>query len=261
MYDLHAHILPGVDDGAQTEDDTLKMARVAADSGTKVILATPHRRDVTQRSSVDYVRGLLDRMNGKIAELGIDLSLRQGMENHLDLDLPDEVSSGRAIGINGSRYMLVEMPFFGRPNYIEEVMFQLQVMGVTPVLAHPERIEAFQRDVKLLETFVERGMLSQVTAGSITGHFGKRVRRFTHTLLRTGLVHVIASDTHFATGPRSPTLLPGVEEATRVLPAERVQAMVVDTPQAILNDLPVDVPPPQGQARSRRRWQFWRRGG
>ncbi|MCH8186873.1 MAG: tyrosine protein phosphatase [Chloroflexi bacterium] len=261
MYDLHAHILPGVDDGAQTEDDTLKMARVAADSGTKVILATPHRRDVTQRSSVDYVRGLLDRMNGKIAELGIDLSLRQGMENHLDLDLPDEVSSGRAIGINGSRYMLVEMPFFGRPNYIEEVMFQLQVMGVTPVLAHPERIEAFQRDVKLLETFVERGMLSQVTAGSITGHFGKRVRRFTHTLLRTGLVHVIASDTHFATGPRSPTLLPGVEEATRVLPAERVQAMVVDTPQAILNDLPVDVPPPQGQARSRRRWQFWRRVG
>ncbi len=116
MYDLHAHILPGIDDGAQTEDDTLNMARVAADSGTKVVLATPHRKDVTQRSSVDYVRGLLDRMNGKIAELGIDLSLKQGMENHLDLDLPDAVSSGRAIGINGSRYMLVEMPFFGRPN-------------------------------------------------------------------------------------------------------------------------------------------------
>ncbi len=260
MYDLHAHILPGVDDGAQTEDDTLKMARVAADSGTKVILATPHRKDVTQRCSVEYVRGLLDRMNGKIAELGIDLSLRQGMENHLDLELPDEVSNGRAIGINGSRYILVEMPFFGRPNYIEEVVFQLQVMGVTPVLAHPERIEAFQRDVKLLETFVERGMLSQVTAGSITGHFGKGVRRFTHALLRRGLVHVIASDTHFATGPRSPTLLPGVEEATRVLPAERVQAMVVDTPQAILDDLPVDVPPPERQAGSRRRWHFWRRG-
>ena len=234
------------------------MARVAANSGTKVILATPHRKDATQRSSVDYIRGLLDRMNDKIAELGIDLSLRQGMENHLDLDLPNEVSIGRAIGINGSRYMLVEMPFFGRPNYIEEVMFQLQVMGVTPVLAHPERIEAFQRDVKLLETFVERGMLSQVTAGSITGHFGKRVRRFTHALLRRGLVHVIASDTHFATGPRSPTLLPGVDEARRVLPAGRVQAMVVDTPQAILDDLPVDVPPPERQATSRRRWP-WRR--
>ncbi len=129
-----------------------------------------------------------------------------------------------------------------------------------PVLAHPERIEAFQRDVKLLETFVERGMLSQVTAGSITGHFGKRVRRFTHALLRRGLVHVIASDTHFATGPRSPTLLPGVEEATRVLPAELVQAMVVDTPRAILDDLPVDVPPLERQATSGRRWHFWKHG-
>ena len=259
LYDLHAHILPGVDDGAKTEDDTLRMARAAAESGTRVMLATPHRRDVTARSSVDYVGGLLNRMNGRIAELGIDLALRQGMENHLDLDLPDEISSGRALHINGSRYMLVEMPFFGRPNYVEQVLFQLQVMGVTPVLAHPERIEAFQRDVGLLEAFVERGMVSQVTSGSVVGHFGKRVRRFTHSLLRKGLVHVLASDTHFAAGPRSPTLLPGIEEATAILDSSSVQAMVVDTPKAILEDVEIDLPPPRRGAKPRRRWHFWAR--
>jgi protein-tyrosine phosphatase len=260
LYDLHAHILPAVDDGAKTEEDTLRMARAAAESGTRVMLTTPHRRDVTERSSVEYVSELLNRMNGKIAELGIDLILRQGMENHLDLDLPDEISNGRALHINGSRYMLVEMPFFGRPNYVEDVLFRLQVMGVTPVLAHPERIEAFQRDVGLLEAFVERGMLTQVTSGSVVGHFGKRVRRLTHSLLRRGLVHVLASDTHFPAGNRSPTLLPGIEEATQILDSTTVQAMVVDTPKAIMENLAIDVPSPRREENSRRRWRFWARG-
>ena len=154
MYDLHAHILPGVDDGAKSPEDTLEMARVAADNGTKIILCTPHRRDVTKNWSVQYIRELLDDMNSRIESEGIDLKFVLGMENHLDIDLPDEYANGRALPINGSRYMLVEMPFFGRPNYIEDVMFRLQAQGVTPVLAHPERIQAFQQNPDLLANFV-----------------------------------------------------------------------------------------------------------
>ncbi|MFQ5934621.1 MAG: CpsB/CapC family capsule biosynthesis tyrosine phosphatase, partial [Dehalococcoidia bacterium] len=150
--------------------------------------------------------------------------------------------------------------FFGRPNYVEDVLFQLQLQGLTPVLAHPERIEALQRHPHLLGSFVERGMLTQVTAGSITGHFGRRVQRFTHSLLRRGLVHIIASDTHFSTGPRSPELPPGVEVASGVVAPERVRTMVVDTPKAVLDNLPIDVPPPQKPVRPRRWWQF-RKGG
>lgn len=164
MYDLHAHILPGVDDGAKTPEDTVAMAQVAADSGTKIILATPHRKDVTEESSVGYIRGLIEEMNGRIRDQGTELTLVLGMENHLDLDLPDEVEAGRALPMNRTRYILVEMPFFGKPNYIEDVLFRIQLQGLTPVLAHPERIEAFQQDPGLLASFVERGMLSQVTA-------------------------------------------------------------------------------------------------
>ena len=204
MYDLHAHILPGVDDGAKTPQDALEMARIAAQHGTRVMLATPHRRDITERSSVPAIKALLDDLNTRIQEGGIELSILLGMENHLDLDLPEEVSEGRALPINGSRYILVEMPFFGRPNYAEEVLFQLQLQGLTPVLAHPERIEAFQKDLGLLVTLVERGALSQITAGSFLGFFGGRVQRFANTLLREGLVHVIASDTHSSEGRRSP---------------------------------------------------------
>lgn len=233
------------------------MAKAAAEGGTAVMLATPHRRDVTENSSVERVRDLLVDVSRRIVEEGTDLTLVLGMENHLDMDLPAEVSNGRALSMNGSRYILVEMPFFGRPNYIEDVLFQVQLQGTVPVLAHPERIEAFQRDPDLLARFVERGMLSQITAGSIVGHFGRRTRRFTNTLLRRRLVHVIASDTHFPRGPRSPDLLRGVAAAARIVGEERARAMVVDTPKAILDDRAVDVEPPIEAGATRRWWRLW----
>ena len=88
MYDLHTHILPGVDDGAVTPEDTLAMSRVAADTGTKVVLATPHRKDVTENRSVDYIRALIADMNAQNRACCVELSLVLGMENHLDTDLP-----------------------------------------------------------------------------------------------------------------------------------------------------------------------------
>jgi protein-tyrosine phosphatase len=259
MYDLHAHNLPGVDDGAKTLEDFLKMARVAAEQGTTVMLATPHRRDVTENHSVAYVRDHAAGMSDELASQGIELTLLLGMENHLDLDLPGDLSEGKALPMNGTRYALVELPFFGYPNYVEDVLFKLQVQGVTPVLAHPERIEAFQKDPERLRSFVERGMLSQVTAGSLVGHFGGRVKRLTLSMLRRGLVHVLASDTHFPSGPRSPELRQGMEAAARVVGEDRARAMVVDTPKAIIEGAPVEPEQPLDHDPGRRWWSFRRR--
>ena len=257
MYDLHAHILPGVDDGARNIDQTLEMARVAAQSGTRFILATPHRRDVTDRSSPAEVRSLIDEVNVRVKEQGTDLTLLLGMENHLDLDLPEEVTVGRALPIGNTRYILVEMPFLGTPMYVEDVLYQLQLQGLTPVLAHPERIETFQRDPELLLDLVERGMLSQITAGSTVGLFGRRVQRFTAYLLRRNLVHVVASDTHRPDGPRSPKLGPGIAAVTRLVGETSAMGMVIDTPRAILEDLPIEVDKPRSDESVRRWWQFW----
>ena len=260
MYDLHAHILPGIDDGARAPDETVDMARVAADDGTQVILATPHRKDVTEGSSVAEIRELTKAMNARIEAEKIDLTLLLGMENHLDLELPREYSDGRALPINGSRYILVEMPFFGRPNYVESVLFDLQISGLVPVLAHPDRIEAFQKEPEFLVDLIERGILTQITAGSLVGHFGGRVKRFTETLLRRGLGHVLASDTHLSRGPRSPRLRYCVEAAERLVGPERARAMVVDTPKAILEDAEVIVEPPRPAGGEARWWRFWKSG-
>ncbi|MCH7652092.1 MAG: hypothetical protein IIB14_00320 [Chloroflexi bacterium] len=242
MYDLHVHILPGIDDGPAEMHESVEMARQAAMGGTKIILATPHRKDVTEGSSVSDLRDLVQTLNRKIQDRATAVSVVLGMENHLDQDLPLDVAEGRALTMNGSRYILVEMPFFGRPAYVEEVLYQLQDDGLVPVLAHPERIEAFQRDPELLAKLVGKGMLSQVTAGSFVGMWGRDVKRFAEHLLAERLVHVLASDAHTPGAPRPPTLDHGVRAAASLLGRDEAERMVLEAPLAILEDRPLDGP-------------------
>ena len=236
MYDLHAHILPGVDDGAKTPAETLAMSRAAADTGTKIVLATPHRKDVTENLSVAYISRLLDEMNSQNAAHGVALSLSLGMENHLDEALPSEIAAGRALTMNGGRYILIEMPFFGSPDFIEPTLDEVMDMGLTPVLAHPERIEAIQQDPDMLARFVKRGILSQITSGSVVGTWGDEVTTFTRELLRRGLAHVMASDTHAPDGLRCPRMDVGLDAAAKIVGADAAYAMLTDTPLAILED-------------------------
>lgn len=258
MYDLHAHILPNVDDGAKTIKDFVGMAKASVKQGTKVMVATPHRRDITENFSIPYLKSHFDSMVDELSKHRIDLKLLLGMENHLDLDLPNDLQTGISLTLNNSTYALVELPFFGFPNYVEEVLFKIQVQGITPVLAHPERLELFQMDPEVLFRLVERGMLTQVTAGSVTGHFGSKVKRLTESLLRRGLVHVLASDTHFPTGPRSPELASGMLAAANIVGQDKARYMVVDTPRTIINggSIKTDSPLPRDPAR---RWWSLRR--
>ncbi|MCI0770292.1 MAG: tyrosine protein phosphatase [Chloroflexi bacterium] len=242
MYDIHAHILPGVDDGPDSMEASVEMARAAVENGTHVMLATPHRKDVTERWSVGHIVGLVDELNARARAERLDFRLLLGMENHLDTALPAEISAGRALPMNGSRYILVEMPFFGRPEFIDSCLAQVMDLGLVPVLAHPERIEAFQRDIGLLKEFVGLGMVSQITAGSLLGRWGDEVKGFTSELLKMGLAHVIASDTHTPGEPRPPGLAAGAEAAARVVGTAKAQAMVASTPRRILEDLPVKWP-------------------
>ena len=245
MYDLHAHILPGLDDGARTEEEALAMASAAADSGTTVMVATPHMKDVNELSSPGAAAELCSRLARRVSESGIALRLIMGMENHAVPELGDLFRTGRALPIGTSRYALVEMPFFGHPDHLEPTLAEVLSIGITPVLAHPERIEAVQRDPLLLVRLIESGMLSQVTAGSLLGHFGVRVRRFTEDLVRAGLAHAIASDCHRPDGPRCPEVGPGLAAAERLVGSSAAGRMVEEIPRAIVEDRTVDIDRPR----------------
>ena len=252
MYDLHAHILPALDDGARTAQEALAMAAVASRSGTILLAATPHMKDVNELSTPGRAIELLSHLDSMLCDRGIRLGVVMGMENHVVPGLDEMFADGRALPIGNTRYALIEMPFFGHPDYLESTLSRVQSLGITPVLAHPERIEVVQQRPDILVDFVEAGMLSQITAGSLLGHFGAGVRRFTEDLVRSGLAHVMASDCHRPDGPRAPALGPGLAAAAELIGAEEAEMLVNEVPRSIVEDREVTVcrPRPVGPMRA-----------
>jgi protein-tyrosine phosphatase len=236
VLDLHNHILPDIDDGPSTMEESVEMALIAYKDGTRTIVASPHNRDVNERSSIPFARSLVDQLNQEIQAKSVPLNVLMGMENHLEMDTVEQVEQGIALPIEGTRYILIELPFEFYPFYTEDVLFKLQVNGFKPILVHPERNQPIQDNTQILANLVQKGLLAQVTAGSISGLLGKAHQKAAYELLEQNLIHIIASDGHTSRGIRTPLLSPGVAAVARVLGEDAARRMVEDIPQAILQD-------------------------
>ena len=265
LVDLHAHLLPGLDDGPQTMQESLAMARLAGEDGTEIILATPHQRDVMLGSSIQNVQNLVAQLNEALEQEagpgGRPLRVLPGMENHIELNLPDWVEDGTALTINGTRFILCEPPYTAYPPYADEVLFRLQLMRFVPVIAHPERNTILAEDQKRLKAMVERGMLLQLSAGSFVGEYGPQVQRAAESLLRRGLVHAIGSDMHGTTGPRSPILSQAYRRVAELAGEEQASRLFDETPRMIIHGHEPRADTAAGAARSR--WplaRLFRRG-
>lgn len=244
MIDLHCHILPGVDDGAATLEESLRMARAAVEDGVQAIVATPHGSEWAYAGSAAETRERATALQSELALLGVKLEILPGLEVYLTPGSPDPYARGEIFTLNASRYMLVEFPFQGIPPNAEQTLFELQLRGLVPVIAHPERNSAIASDQGILHAMVERGVLAQVTAGSLLGFFGTRIRHVAETLVESRLVHVIASDGHPMEG-RWPLLSKAVERASELIGEQAALDMVTTVPAAILRDEEVVVPEPQ----------------
>jgi protein-tyrosine phosphatase len=262
VIDLHSHVLPGLDDGAIDEGESLAMAQIAAEGGVTTIVATPHVRhdvDVDPASLSGHVRRLAER----IAAAGIALEVRPGGEVATTRlgTLSDEELQMVSLGGN-SRYVLLEAPYRGVPGGMVPFVAALHARGFRALIAHPERSPACA-DAELLLTLVRQGALAQVTAASLAGQFGARVQRAAVSLIRAGLVHVVASDAHRA--DRRLTAFAHVADVVeRHLPEAiaAVEPMVTATPASILADEDVRPEVPRSLPRRRRlRVAFRRRPG
>jgi len=255
LVDLHAHILPGLDDGPAAIEESLAMARLAGEDGTEIILATPHQRDVMLGSSIQNVQSLVAQLNQALEEEagpgGRPLRVLPGMENHIEPGLPDWVEDGTALTMNGTRFILCEPPYTAYPPYADEVLFRLQLTRLVPVIAHPERNAVLGENQNRLKAMVERGMLLQVSAGSFTGEYGPQVRRVAESLLRRDLVHAVASDMHGPSAPRSPILSQAYRRVADLAGDEQAFRLFDDTPRLIIHGREPRVETAGGEPRSR----------
>jgi protein-tyrosine phosphatase len=232
VIDLHAHILPGIDDGPPTTEAALAMARTAAAAGTHAMATTSHVAHVFSLDPEQIVHGR-ETLAARLAYEGIDLELLAGGEVAHDR-LPELTDDElRAVTLGGGSYVLLECPFAPIGDGLEPLVDDLHERGFGVLLAHPERSASFQRDPGLLATLVDQGALAQVTVGSLTGHFGSIPQRTAELMVREELVHVLASDAHDAV-LRAPVL-----DANGALSADQYMRMTTVVPEAILTGQPV----------------------
>lgn len=250
MIDLHSHILPGLDDGARTTDESVAMAREWVAAGVTTVACTPHSEPHIPKSSLAIA---VDRLQSVLDAAGIPLRLVIGIEVFLEPDMAPLIEGEYAFTLGGTRYMLVELPFEIWPQHTEQTLFELQVRGITPILAHPERYRAVQLHPERVAPLVERGVLMQLTAYSLTGRGGREFQKAAETLLRHGHVHLIASDSHRPGQPSN--LPPAMAAAAKILGEAGARTLVADNPAAILADAdPAEVAAPP--ALHSRRWPF-----
>ena len=198
MIDLHAHILPGFDDGPPTLEDSLAMLRQAAEEGVTEIVATPHVMKGSYDHTRESIAAAVKELNAAAAAAGINLPVHPGGELYLDFDLLDMVKEQRTITLGAGRYVLLEFPAMGIPQGMDEIVFNLQINDYHPVLAHPERNVDIINKPSLLYELCYKGVLVQQNTGSLLGYFGKSVQQVAKLFLAHRLVHVVASDAHDA---------------------------------------------------------------
>lgn len=241
MYDLHNHILPGVDDGPDDWETAVNMLRLAADDGIQGIAATPHVMAGMHGPSKEWISSLTEELRRRSG--GLEIGLFVGSEILLTAETAAGIRNGLFHAINSSRYVLVEIPeHFSRVNLLNFI-FELTSSGLVPVVAHPERNPRLSADPNLLYEVISMGAIGQLDAGSVTGHFGGDTRRAALDMLGRRLVHIMATDAHSDTA-RPPLLSGGLKAVEKAFGRKTACSMTYGHPKRILEDKVLEIDEP-----------------
>ncbi|WP_373738916.1 tyrosine-protein phosphatase [Jeotgalibaca porci] len=197
MIDLHCHILPGVDDGAASLQESLSMAEQAIAQGITHLLCTPHHNNGRYENEKSSVIAAVHHLQNALDERNLPLTLLEGQEVRVTGELITAIEKDHLLFTDiTDTYLLLEFPTQDVPAFSESLFFELRTLGKVPVIVHPERNAIFREDPNRLIPFLEMGCLAQLTAPSIVGIFGKQIQKTAHEMVTHNLVQMVASDAH-----------------------------------------------------------------
>ena len=196
FVDIHCHILPGVDDGSQTPEETKAMLQKAWDEGIQIMVATPHYHKQRWKNDIELIKKQLLLTRKLAKEVHPKMQICLGMEIYYGEDVPELLKEGRVVSIRKSRYILVEFSPGDEFQYILSAVRKLQMSGHTVIIAHIERYNCLRKDISNVEYLREMGAYLQVNTGSITGSYGRSVKKFLREVLKAHLVQLVGTDAH-----------------------------------------------------------------
>lgn len=200
MIDLHTHLIPNVDDGADSIEETLRLANAAVQEGIRHTVLTPHHNRYWVTNVKEDVLRLTKKVEEEINKAGIPLTVSPSQEIRMNEEFIDHLFSDRYLPLDESgRYYLVEFSWSEMPSFAYDYLKQMIDAGITPVIAHPERQRPFIDNPDYLREFIEMGCISQITATSIVGGYSEEIRQTANEMMEENLIHTIASDAHNVT--------------------------------------------------------------
>lgn len=238
MIDIHSHILPSVDDGAQTLEAALELLMLAQDDGVTTQFLTPHMRDTTYINDPSKIIKAFNDFSEIVAQKNYSIELRLSAEVRVSPEVMNLVQRDDFpwLGVwQGKKAFLLEMPHGMVPAGTINLLKWLLKRDIVPVIAHPERNREFQSNRDLLEKFIDAGCITQITAASLSGKFGEKSQNAAKELLENGFVTFMATDTH-NTFYRPPDLNAGYLAASDIIGKEKAWSLVHDAPKKLLED-------------------------
>lgn len=235
MIDIHSHLIPGVDDGSKSVEDTFEMFNEAIKVGfTDIILTSHYLTDYYEPKTEelifwkDKLQEVLDKSNKK-------LKLHSGMEVYISEEINKLIKENKLLMLANSKYILIELPMSTDVKYLDHIMYVLESMGIKFILAHPERYKSIQKNPSLVQEYIEKGCLIQCNYGSILGQYGKEAKKTIKTLLKKDLVHFMGSDCHRKNGiyleiPKA------VKKIEKIVGKEKIHEITTYNAKKIINN-------------------------
>jgi protein-tyrosine phosphatase len=239
MIDIHCHILPGLDDGAESFDTSVAMAEMAIAEGVTHIIGTPHAS-----AGHPFIPNLVKQRRDELQEMFQGrLTIATGCDFHLNYENLQEVRfEPERFTLNQKNYLLVEFADFSIPSSLDQALHELQLAGLSPIITHPERNPLIRTKPERLFNWIRQGCYVQVTAQSLSGRFGKAAQQVSHDWLDAGAVHFIASDAHNVTS-RPLRLRETYDEIAKTRGEETARALLVENPLAVFEGKPLPYVP------------------
>ncbi|MBN0987745.1 tyrosine-protein phosphatase [Amphritea pacifica] len=237
MYDLHNHILPGIDDGPATLEESLELAQIAVADGIRHIVVTPHIHPGRYENQIATITPVLETLRQAITTAGLPLTLSMGAELRISAEMISMIPSGKIPFLGhwqGKKVLLLELPHSHIPPGTDKLITWLKAQNIQPMIAHPERNKEVAGNVDKINPFVEQGCLLQVTAMSVAGRFGDAARNTAEILLQRDWVTLLASDAHNSKH-RPPVLSEGMQAAAEIIGEQAARALVSSIPEYIIS--------------------------
>lgn len=243
MIDIHSHILPNIDDGSRSIDETFELIKEAKKAGFSGIVCTSHYIENYYETNRPEREVWMNAIKERLKDKGISIDLYLGNEIYISENIIELLADEKATTINDTSYVLFEMPMNEEPLNLYDVVYELQQNKVVPILAHPERYSYVQKDPELVYDLIEKGVLMQSNYGSFIGQYGKRAQMMAERMLENNMTHLLGSDAH-----RPNTIYPRIPEAiraiTRIVGEDKVDELTTINPNKVIHNKKIDIKEP-----------------